>query len=587
LNQNPKKILINENSDLKNCSSDTICGIINDKYTKGIKYLENRDCILYILGDLIIPKNNKKSSSQYLNSVFENFEIKTIQNLKGTFYLIKLNKQNMKIEIYNSLFSLLPIYYYKNKDFVFISSRIEHILDSCSDTFFLNKKYILEKALFGYALFNSTYFKNIRTVPCNSYLSLDGTVKLVKHTEILDYYCENPVKWPKSVDRLSDLFIAQAKDYLPDDKFYSSMTGGLDGRTLVALALGMGKDFCVYSYGNPREKDVFIPQYICKKIGLKYYPIYLHDDFAKIHFLKNAFEGEILTEGNLRFSRAQYNFFSKKFSSKPKYIITGLFGSELLRTMRMPGNLISQVLFDIFSIEKDRELVKKIRHSNRLKFIRLDQFQNELDELLDDIFSYRNAFPSGLSVNKKFYYYLFEEVFRKYFGPEIILEYNYLVNRMPFLDFGFFKELLKTELAGCNADFQVSNPIDRFKGQVLYPLIIKKTYPKLLKYKLDRSYKPNDFLVPWGKFNITKAYFYRKLFDRKRYKPPSYATLCFETNISKLMEIQYNKSVFNDKYINYLFTNDNWKTDFIHFNIFISSAKYISEINRNNCYAYL
>jgi len=89
---------------------------------------------------------------------------------------------------------------------------------------------------------------------------------------------------------------------------------------------------------------------------------------------------------------------------------------------------------------------------------------------------------SKLTKNQKFYVFVFEEVFRKYFGAEIINQFKYIKNRTPFLDMAFLKAILRTELAGIHSEFFEHNPVKRYKGQILYAHIINKTYPPYAKY---------------------------------------------------------------------------------------------------------
>ena len=128
--------------------------------------------------------------------------------------------------------------------------------------------------------------------------------------------------------------------------------------------------------------------------------------------------------------------------------------------------------------------------------------------LREDIlkFSCFNQYYSGLTRNQRFYVFVFEELFRKYFGAEMVNQFRYLKNRTPFLDIDFLKAILKTEFAGIHSDFFEKNPLKRYKGQVLYAHIIKKAYPDFGKMMTDKGYKPDDLINFFGKVNIAKGY---------------------------------------------------------------------------------
>ncbi len=533
----------------------------------------------YIIGDLIIPRAFDGRKKEYFESVFSSFSIEKLQQLKGIFYLIQINIKNKCLKVYNSLFSILPVYYFLSKDFLYISSRIDLIRKFGEEKFEISKKYILEKTLFNYALFNETPFDGIKLLASNHYLSFDHKLEIVRHTNILDYYTDHPISAKKAIDYISDLFIELTADYFPKEHFYMSLTGGLDGRTLIALALNLNKRFTTYSFGSEIEKDVIIPRKITSKLGIYHHPLILDEHFAKYEFFDSGTKALHITECNLNFSRAHYNYMAKQLSKNTNYIVTGIFGSEVIRTMHMAGNLIAQATFDIFEQDSNEDLLLKLRKNCRLKYLRIGTFNHEFEQLIEEILEYKKAFLSELNKNKKFYLYIFEEVFRKFFGPEIVLEQKYLFNRTPYLNFEFIKDLLQTELAGANATFKENNPLERYKGQMLYPYIIRKTYPKLLNYRLDRGYKPRDFLHSYGKINIIEAYYYRKIFDRKRDKPPYFTNQCFTLNLDLFRKINLDSGLCNVNYIiNDVFNHGYWKKDLINFSNMMSLTKYLNLI---------
>ena len=115
-----------------------------------------------------------------------------------------------------------------------------------------------------------------------------------------------------------------------------------------------------------------------------------------------------------------------------------------------------------------------------LVIIQKEAFLSDWEQCKNDIYSLPCFNPEykHLSRNQKFYIFVFEEVFRKYFGAEMINQFKYLKNRTPFLDMEFFKAILQTGLAGIHSEFFENNPLKRYKGQVLYAHIIRKAYPQ-------------------------------------------------------------------------------------------------------------
>lgn len=544
--------------------------------------LDEKTC--FIAGDFIIPEESRHDADGYLKWFFEGFSTERLRETKGNFYLIIISEQEQLIRIIPGMMSLLPVYYSVSEDTLTVSSRADSIVKLKRGTFSVSKRYILEHFLFGYGFLNNTLFREIKLLPVNSIIETQyGKWRTLTHTRVSELFDNSPVPWRKSVEHITDLFIDRSKDYFPDQGYFSSLTGGLDGRTILAAGLARGKQITAYSYGSVSDKDIYIPQEICRDINLPYRAFILDQNYAEQSFLGDAREANRITEGNLRFSRATYLLLAREISGETAFMLSGNFGSELFRTPRMAGNMISSLVFAMFETDSDLEFANLIMQSPILKYLDIGLFKDELEELTYDCLTYRNNLRKTTSRIQGFYVYMFEEVFRKYFGPELILENAYITNRTPFIDFKFISEVLKSELAGCNSDFMTNNPFNRYKGQVVYPYIIKKTYPRLLTYKLDRGYSPGDFLSLAGKARIARGFLMRKLFaGRNRYKQPGYNKLAMSTNINRIDSSAYDFGFINRGDFDQLFKNEGWLNDYIGFNIMVSLFDYLKTVTLGN-----
>ncbi|MCK4763593.1 MAG: hypothetical protein KAW12_15440 [Candidatus Aminicenantes bacterium] len=538
-------------------SSDLNIFIFNPGIAKGAKEIDTPQYKYFILGDIITGAADE--------AVVEDFTPQGLKYLKGFFYILQIDKKNRVVRVFNSVFSILPIYYYQSGDYFWVSSRLDLIEENDDAELTINKKFLLEKLLFNYALFNGTIFKEIHLLSSNCFLELNSRRELhnrlpvKKHTSIPDYFVESPRPWKKSIAGLSDLYLQVVRDYLPSTHFIMTLTGGFDGRANTAAALKYKKDFSTFSYGSRDAPDVCIPQAIAGKIGIRYEPFILDDHYAKKEFTKCAAGLVKLTEANAGISRAHYLYIARHLARTSRHLVSGIFGSELFRAMKIPGVMTSPRLFDLFSMADDRELARKIKNDYSLTFLNLPAFQEELEDLIEQIIHYRKNFSPALTLNQNFYIYMFEEVFRKYFGPEIVTQAGCrLFNRSPYLDFNLVEEVLKTELAGANSSFLENNPLVRFRGQVLYAHIICRAYPPLAAQPTDRLYKPADFFSLIGKLNITKSFFYRKIF-RKRNDSPGYNQNAYKENISHFMKAGIDPRLFDKTELLNLMGTDRWQ----------------------------
>ncbi len=533
----------------------------------------------FAIGDFIAPAAGYHSLPDFC----QDFSPQKIASASGNFYLIAISQDEGTVRVFNSLLGILPVYWFEDSDCHWVASRADAIVRASGGTFQLNKKYLIEHLLFGYGFQEATLFAGIRLLPANHFIEIKaGQLERLPHTRITDWYVDNPSPWKAALAPLSELFIERAADYLPQEPYYSSFTGGLDGRTLLAIGLGLGRQITTYSYGLATDKDVCIPQQIAKDLGIPYQPFLLDEWFAKEHFLDHARRGNALAEGHLRFSRAAYHFLSERLKGQTRHLVSGNFGSELMRTMRGAGNVISPAALTLFEAKSEAEIAAKLAAHPRLRFLRLDELRPELEELIEECILYRKNLDRGLRLNQQFYVYMLEEVFRKYFGAEIVMEQYYFASRTPFLDAAFMQALFKTELAGCNATYREDSPFGRYKGQVLYPHIIKKTFPALLKPQLDRGYAPGDFLSLAGKARIAYGYILKRMAQRGRdLTVPDYGERLFAENRQALAKIKSGYQFMDQPAFADFMSTSKWKAEFVHFNLYISLLDYLERVFKN------
>lgn len=546
--------------------------ILKSDKVNGIKEILFPSGKALFLGDPVFHGEN----TQYLQNCFNKLDLKSvIKSVDGFYFLVILNNHDQKLIITSSLFGILPVYYAVFKGTLLVSSSLQLIAEQTeSSGHTVDKQYYLEKALFNYPLFNRTPIKEISTLPSNSCLEYShANFSIKKYLAIHDYFTCDPKPWRKALDELSNLFIDQAQAFLPDEKFVATLTGGFDGRTVIGLALNQKKKFDTYSYGCDSDLDVTIPAKIAPMLNIFYQPVIFDKTYAKEYFWLHANEFVIKSHGLGNFSRAHYHYALETRLKDSRYLVTGNFGSEIIRSMKIPGVMISSPLFAMFEISDRSAYRDKILTYPGLLYLKRDHVEGAISDLLEEIDLYLLSLPPGLTLNQKFYVYLFEEVFRKYFGPEIMVQRNHLRSRSPYLNFTFIEALLKTEIAGANSAFKETNPFKRYHGQVLYAHILKKTFPKLLDLPLDRGYKPRDFLTLCGPLNIAIGYLKKNYFVKRDKNLTSYSTMTYEANLDHLFDVGIDDALFNRTFFTAQLVGG-WKNDQMNFINMISAAHF-------------
>lgn len=488
-----------------NLSNIKISGLFVKKPEIALHY-DKTEYELITWGD---PISNSNLEEELLYTHTPEF---VLNNLYGHYYYILLNKTTGHLFVGNSLFSILPLNYFrKNDKLIFSNNSI--LLGKYLNMTTLSQQFIVEVTLFNYPLFNKTLLEGIDLLKSNSYVEIfNSKIEIVKHTNVERYFVNDPVPWEKSLADIRDIFLERVTKYLPSERYIHALTGGFDGRTLVSAGLYYNKNFSCYSFGSVNSKDTQIPSRLALTAGFPYLKIDLNDEYAGNDSLICGQEFITSSSGNATFTRAHYLYSAKILSKDYRYFITGNFGSEVFRTAHVPGEVISVNLFNIFNSANPKDAISLIEKSGEFHFLRKSNLKGAWDSIKEGIFDLPcfNSNYSCLTKNQKFYVFVFEEIFRKYFGAEMINQFGYIKNRTPFLDIEFLKAIFRTELAGIHSEFFEHNPFKRYKGQVLYAHIIRKAYPEFGKMMTDKGYRPDDLIDTFGKLNIAKGYIKKK-----------------------------------------------------------------------------
>jgi len=430
-----------------------------------------------------------------------------VNNLYGHYSFLLADNNRREIKIGSSLFSILPVYYCVQDGRVSLSGNVFE-LGRHTGHRTVSVSFVAESLLFNYPLHNRSLVDGISLLPSNSVLTFgaDG-FRISKHSAIKTWFTDDPEPWRKSLSRMTSSFLEASQKYFPEEHYAASLTGGFDGRTLVAAGLYHHRDFSCYCIGSGTSDDLLTAARVAEGTGIRFMPVITDEKYALEQSLDSGLRFIAGSSGVATFSRAHYIFAASQLAAKTRYIITGNFGSEIFRAVHNPGVMISPALYDVFVSRDTDEAMEKLAGNRMAGLLGKELLQSVLPGLRESV----EALPcfdgryAGLSRNRQFYIFVFEELFRKYFGSEIVNQAPYVVNRTPFLDPLFVRELLGTGLAGIHSDFFENNPLRRFKGQALYAAIIREAAPMMGRFPTVKGYRPDDLLSLAGNIRIAAA----------------------------------------------------------------------------------
>ena len=414
------------------------------------------------------------------------------EQIPGHYYWFLVSEHHFSCG--SSFGAIYPVYYYREGQEGWVSSSslfLSEQLHLTAD----DRRNLLERLVFNYPLFDSTWWSAIKLLPAQARWEWRGMEWSIKKGLDVSQYLGQPEYSDKShLDRLVQQFMDGCQSFFPGEKFGISFTGGFDGRTLVGVARHQNQSFFAYSFGESRSTDILFPQAQSEALGIDYQPIVLDDEYLVQHAVGSARQFMELSEYNGNIGRPHYLYSAVALSERTDYMVTGNFGSELFRALHLPGMMMTSQLLDVFSSPDSawqERLKAKVRAWSGEVYLR------ECDELIEDLYEYLQN--SGLKGNQRFYRFVYEELFRKYFGPEMLVQSAFLNNRTPFLNYSFIRELNQTIWSGVHRPLFEDKRYKRMVGQYFYAKVLQAADAQLYRLPTTKGYAPADVNETWRK----------------------------------------------------------------------------------------
>jgi hypothetical protein len=336
-----------------------------------------------------------------------------------------------------------------------------------------------------------------------------------------------------------------------------SLTGGWDGRLLLAYALKHipKEQVMLYSFGTEDAPDVTIPRDLSQKLGFRYFPIYLDDQYLQNKYLEYAAKTVYNSDALRSIKRAHYLFAMDFLSGHVPVILTGIAGSNLLKSSSYtPGNVFNKYVLNLIeTTDRETELKAQLAHVHAtfgelFRDVTANDFIASFDMPdLNDIL----AIPQ---TNERFCTYLISNIERKYFGPELNSYKHLITNFSPFLDYDFIKALLKTTFFG--GYNQGKSYTAMIYNTLLYARLISRNSPELAAEPTDRGFSMSQIMNPLKYGSLAARYVKAKSRARSKttsdYKTDRAAVLFnerYDLGMDELVKLEPTQAEFISNYL--------------------------------------
>ncbi len=528
---------------------------------------EEREIIIALEGYIFIPKEiknelniiypalNKDNDYEYLPYLYKKYGNKILEIINGSYNLFLYDKKSGKCLLANDRLGFYPLYYYSNNKYLIFSSKIEGILSSgyMSKIEFDNVTFA-EHLFFGYPITDNTYIKDVFTLPNATLLEIEnGKMKQSKYWQIGDDYNTNHLSKIQSFEAINFALDSAIKKIASlSNKIACSITGGWDTRVVLSYLLPDYREqlYC-YSFGSIDSLDIIVPQSITKVENLQYTPYILDNQYLERNFLTEAKTTIELSGGTRNYKRTHYLYAIKNLAIHSKYLLTGIFGDEVLKYGKPKGGtVINKNAVAMITSNFSSELIGENYTNSPIYGIPVFSNQQCLKDFEYRIDCLKCLFEDYDQLQDKYLAFRFEINLRKYFGNEASSYNDYLWCLSPFIDYEFIKTWLTTIYAGNLFPFKKPSLKTSQLSIELYTKLVMNNYPSLSAYPSTRGFSIADYLSLEGKLKI----FYHKYIKKSKYSGDAFFTKdtdnIFYNNLLKNIpfEIKYINNIPKESY---------------------------------------
>jgi hypothetical protein len=463
---------------------------------------EGRSLILYgncyIKFDEPAFDGKRKLTAADLAEIYEKTGDGFIHKLKGSFAIVMLNPNDGSVKVFTDPLNLRSIYYSISGKQLVISSSLNAlaaILGQKKESLRIDSRAVLDHYLFDFVLDDHTYLQGVREIPPGAMLeSSGGEVKVKPYFDPFSFFDLSGPKMGREegAEQLKKVLAQNVALYTEGPEHTAvALTGGFDSRSIVAL-LEDSADYTFYSYGKKGSWDIRIPQMIAEELNLNYTPIFLEDDYEKA-FPRYAKLALLLSDGIAELTHANIAYVYGNFLKPQASILTGLFGSELIKTPSSRGLFLDENMIGLLKAADPVSALKNLFRSVAGRAGEWFPVNGSLEEEIVEMVRVHPFINNDLPPNEKYFYYLLMVGMRKYFRKEIRIQKPWKNNLHPYLDLDFISVLLKTPFPWVYNFSQKKSLVKNIAIHRLYGEIIH-TNPALSNIISTHGYRPRYLL---------------------------------------------------------------------------------------------
>ncbi|MGZ5133530.1 MAG: asparagine synthase-related protein [Flavitalea sp.] len=280
--------------------------------------------------------NCELENASYLVHLYEEIGIKFLERINGWFSGVLIDLREKNILLFNDRYGLGRVYYHENNDGCYFSSEAKSLLSVLPELRQLDMASVAETFACGCVMQNKTIFRGISLLPGGSLWQYDGNRNIRKKFYFERTAWENQSLLIKShySEKLKEVFASILPRYYrcARQKVAMSLTGGMDGRMIMAWANRPPGELPCYTFGSTYRdcNDVRIARRVAELCGQLHEIIVVGDQFFS-EFPSLAEKAVFVSDGTMDVTGSVELYVNRLARQIAPVRLTGNYGSEILR----------------------------------------------------------------------------------------------------------------------------------------------------------------------------------------------------------------------------------------------------------------
>lgn len=278
---------------------------------------------------------SEAANAKYLMALYEAIGPQFVNRLNGWFSGVLIDLRRKEVVLFNDRYGLGRLYYHQNADRFYFSSEAKPLLEAVPSLRRLDPRGVAEIFACGNVMQNRTLFAGISLLSGASMWSFasNGHVRKECYFSPQEWERQPAMSKVEFYERLKETFERIIPKYIgPANSAAMSLTGGLDGRMIMAWANPTPGALPCYSFGGIYRDcaDVKIARRVAALCGQSHRTITIGTSFLA-EFPRLAEKAVFVSDGTMDVTGAVELFANRAARQIAPIRLTGNYGSEIIR----------------------------------------------------------------------------------------------------------------------------------------------------------------------------------------------------------------------------------------------------------------